>query len=244
MAGDLVLSAVCAIALLASLLVLAVGMMVRVGQWLRTPQPLPVPATPAPTTRAGVVLRLVRETFLFHSLFKASRWTWVAGWCLHVALALVALGHLRFLTHELWRWLPDTHALAAPVGVLLLLSLAGLWLRRVLVKRVRYVSQPSDHLMLLLLASVAASGLWMAAADDGVAPAVRVFVRGLAAGELRPYPADAAAVVHLLLASVLFAVFPFSKLLHAPGLFASPTRYQPDSARLSGQPSVRGVRGP
>jgi nitrate reductase gamma subunit len=30
--------------------------------------------------------------------------------------------------------------------------------------------------------------------------------------------------IHLFLVSVLFAYFPFSKLMHAPGVFLSPTR--------------------
>ena len=37
--------------------------------------------------------------------------------------------------------------------------------------------------------------------------------------------------LHLLLVCVLMIVFPFSKLLHAPGLFFSPTRNQADNPR-------------
>ena len=38
-------------------------------------------------------------------------------------------------------------------------------------------------------------------------------------------------MVHLGLVLVLMFVFPFSKLLHAPGVFFSPTRNQVDNAR-------------
>jgi hypothetical protein len=37
--------------------------------------------------------------------------------------------------------------------------------------------------------------------------------------------------VHLGLVAALMLVFPFSKLLHAPGLFFSPTRNQADNPR-------------
>ena len=38
-------------------------------------------------------------------------------------------------------------------------------------------------------------------------------------------------LVHLLLVAGLMIVFPFSKLLHAPGVFFSPTRNQVDDPR-------------
>ena len=37
--------------------------------------------------------------------------------------------------------------------------------------------------------------------------------------------------VHLLLVAILMLIFPFSKLLHAPGLFFSPSRNQVDNPR-------------
>jgi hypothetical protein len=38
-------------------------------------------------------------------------------------------------------------------------------------------------------------------------------------------------LVHLALVAVLMIVFPMSKLLHAPGVFFSPTRNQVDNPR-------------
>jgi nitrate reductase gamma subunit len=38
-------------------------------------------------------------------------------------------------------------------------------------------------------------------------------------------------MVHLMLVIVLMAIFPISKLLHAPGLFFSPSRNQVDNPR-------------
>jgi nitrate reductase gamma subunit len=38
-------------------------------------------------------------------------------------------------------------------------------------------------------------------------------------------------IVHLSLVATLLVVFPYSKLLHAPGVFFSPTRNQKDDPR-------------
>ena len=42
-------------------------------------------------------------------------------------------------------------------------------------------------------------------------------------------------LVHVASVALLMVIFPFSKLLHAPGVFFSPTRNQTDSSRLEGQ---------
>jgi nitrate reductase gamma subunit len=47
----------------------------------------------------------------------------------------------------------------------------------------------------------------------------------------QPLPADRILLVHLALVALLMIVFPVSKLLHAPGVFFSPTRNQVDNPR-------------
>lgn len=44
-------------------------------------------------------------------------------------------------------------------------------------------------------------------------------------------PVDPLIIVHLGLVALLMIVFPISKLLHAPGVFFSPTRNQVDNPR-------------
>ena len=60
---------------------------------------------------------------------------------------------------------------------------------------------------------------------------LKTFVLGLLRLELHPIPSDAILIVHLVLVGTLLVVFPFSKLLHAPGIFFSPTRNQVDDPR-------------
>jgi nitrate reductase gamma subunit len=129
--------------------------------YARTPQPLKIPIPPAPTTRGGVVLRMLLEVTLFRALFRSNKWIWLFGWLFHVALLAVLLRHLRYFTEPVWAWVALIQPFGIYAGFAMLAGLAGLWARRVLVDRVRYISSPSDHLMLALLAAIAASGLAM-----------------------------------------------------------------------------------
>lgn len=217
--------------LYAALAVFAVGLAVKIVRYARTPVPLKIPTMPAPLTRGGVVLRMLREVVLFESLFKASRWTWIFGWLFHAGLLLTLLTHLRYFTEPVWWWV----ALIAPfgryAGIAMVVGLAGLLARRLLVDRVRYISAPSDFLMLVLLLAIAASGLAMRFVAHTDIVAVKQFALGMLALAPSQLPADIALVLHLALVAVLLLIFPFSKLLHAPGLFFSPSRNQIDNTR-------------
>jgi nitrate reductase gamma subunit len=83
-------------------LVLLAGVTFKVVQYARTPAPLKIPTTPAPTTRAGVVFRMTREVVLFESLFRGNKWTWIFGWIFHFGLFLVTLRHLRYFMEPVW----------------------------------------------------------------------------------------------------------------------------------------------
>ena len=57
------------------------------------------------------------------------------------------------------------------------------------------------------------------------------FMLGLMRLSIQPLPADPLLLLHLTLVALLMIVFPISKLMHAPGLFFSPTRHQADNPR-------------
>lgn len=212
-------------------LVLVGGLAARIADYWRTPAPLKIPTTPAPTTTGGVALRMTREVLLFESLFKSNLWIWGLGWLFHVGLALVLLRHLRYFTEPVWGWVAFIQPFGIYAGFAMATGLAGLWARRFLVERIRYISTPSDHLMLALLVMIAVSGLMMKFVAHTDVVAVKAFFLGLMRFDLQPLPADGPLYVHLALVALLMIVFPFSKLLHAPGIFFSPTRNQADDPR-------------
>ena len=78
--------------------------------------------------------------------------------------------------------------------------------------------------MLILLLLIAGSGMWLGHVAPGSVGAAREFALGLVRFETRPLPGDLVLWLHLASAGLLVVLLPFSKLLHAPGVFLSPTR--------------------
>jgi len=225
------LSVIYAVAFYAATLLLVAGTVRKIVDYARTPAPLKIPTTPAPTTASGVGLRMAREVLFFDSLFRSSKWTWLFGWMFHVALLLVLLRHLRYFQQPVWAPVVWVQPFGTYAGFAMVAALAGLWARRILVDRVRYISTPSDHLMLALLLAIGASGLALRFVAHTDIVAVKTFMLGLIRFDLQPLPGDSTLLLHLALVALLMIVFPISKLLHAPGLFFSPTRNQADTAR-------------
>ncbi|MBK6472152.1 MAG: respiratory nitrate reductase subunit gamma [Betaproteobacteria bacterium] len=211
--------------------IFVVGLALKIRSYARTPAPLKIPTTPAPTTTSGVALRLTREVVFFESLFKASKWTWLFGWLFHAALLLVVLRHLRYFQQPVWDVITFVQPFGMYAGFAMVAGLAGLWARRFLVDRVRYISTPSDHLHLALLIAIGLSGLGMRFVSHTDIVAVKAFMLGLMRFDIQPLPTDPLLLLHLALVALLMIVFPISKLLHAPGLFFSPTRNQADTSR-------------
>ncbi len=202
--------------------VLAFGLGYKIVQFARTP---------APTTPSGVWFRMGREVVLFESLFRSNKWIWLFGWMFHVGLALVVVRHLRYLIP-----IPGALAHLMPIigivgGLLMLVGLLGLLARRLLVPRIRYITRPGDRAILGLLILIGLSGFAMTFWSHTDIVQVKAFLLGLLFFNWQPLPTDPALLVHLLLVAVLAIIFPFSKLLHAPGVFFSPTRNQVDNPR-------------
>jgi nitrate reductase gamma subunit len=176
-------------------------------------------------------VRLFFEVTLFNSLFKSNKWIWLFGWLFHAALLFVLLRHLRYFTDPVWDWVNIIQPYGKYAAFLMVFGLGGLWARRFLVDRVRYISSPSDHLMLALLIGIGLTGLGIKYAAPTDIVAIKAFILGLIYFDWQPMPADLLLSTHLALVALLMIIFPFSKLLHAPGLFFSPTRNQVDNPR-------------
>lgn len=211
--------------------VLVLGVGLKIVQYAKVPAPLKIPIMPAPMTRWGVVLRMARELFFFRSLFRANKWIWLLGIVFHVALALVLLRHFRYFTEPVWTPIVLIQDIGMYAGFGMVLGLAGLWARRFLVERIRYISSPSDHLMLALIILIGTSGLSLRYLARTDIIAVKAFFIGLMRFDWQPLPTDGFLLFHLALVASLMIVFPFSKLLHAPGVFFSPTFNQVDNPR-------------
>ena len=225
------MSVLFAILFYAATAILALGLAYRIRKYIVTPAPLKIPTTPAPTTRAGVAFRMLKELTLFESLFKSNKWIWIFGWLFHFGLLLVLLRHLRYFTDPVWWWVALLQPFGKYASFAMLFGLAGLLLRRIVVDRVRYISAPSDYLMLLLIIAIGASGALMTFVTHTDIVTLKYYLLGLMVFDIRTLPADPILIIHLLLVILLMVIFPVSKLLHAPGVFFSPTRNQVDNPR-------------
>jgi len=211
--------------------IIVAGLVFKIRLYAITPTPLRIPTTPAPTTGSGVVARLFFEVTLFNSLFKSNKWIWLFGWLFHAALLFVLLRHLRYFTDPVWGWVDMIQPFGKYAAFIMVVGLGGLWARRFLVDRVRYISSPSDHLMLALLIAIGLTGLGIKYVAPTDIVGVKAFILGLLYFDWQPMPRDLLLGTHLALVVLLMIIFPFSKLLHAPGLFFSPTRNQIDNPR-------------
>jgi respiratory nitrate reductase gamma subunit len=213
----------------------------RLFTWLRAPVPLKIVLTPGPVTAGGVARRLAGEVVLFRSLFGADRLLWGAAWLFHVSLVLLAAGHVGglvipgFARASLGLSEEQFHQLAqvagGAFGLLAVVPLVGLLWRRLALERVRHISVLGDHLALVLLLSIIATGnqmRFMGGLDLGQA---RQFVSGLLTFHPVAPPHNAAFAAHLLLVCALLVYIPFSKLVHLGGLVFSPTLNQKNNPR-------------
>jgi nitrate reductase gamma subunit len=169
---------------------------------------------------------------LIHWSYK---WLWLGAIAFHYAFLVVLIRHLRFFTEPVPGFLHLIDSVDGfmyfftPVvymsGIVLVVAATYLLARRITNPSLRYISLAADYFPLLLIISIATSGILMRYVYKVDIVAVKELVLSLVA--LHPkVPAGIAPIffVHLFLVSVLIAYFPFSKLMHAPGVFFSPSR--------------------
>lgn len=212
--------------------IFTLGITYKIVQYARTPVPFKIPISPTSLTRFAVIIRIIKEVFLFSSLFKASKWTWLFGWLFHWSLFLIFIRHLPYF------WSADTFSFLHQLWFLkytvipFTFSILGLLGRRIFIDRLRYISAPSDYLWLFLFLLIAITGLLMTFAHYHPNLAmVYNYAQGLVTFNWSEVPRSIIFLIHISLFYILIALFPISKMLHMVGVFFSPTINQIDNAR-------------
>lgn len=220
----------------------ALGLLWRLIGYVRAPAPLPVAVTPAPASDAGAAGRVAVDVLIFPNLFKADKALWAGAWTFHIALWVILLRHLRYFTYPV----PGLSLFMSPAAmwagyVFGLAALFLLW-RRLALRRTLYISGLPDYFALALLALIAGTGILMKYWLHVYLVDVKAFILGLLT--LRPVapPQHPLFLVHFLLVTLLLLYFPFSKLLHAGGIFFSPTHNQPYEIQKRGKRWDRELR--
>jgi nitrate reductase gamma subunit len=210
-----------------------------------------------PSSTGGVIARMALEVFAFRSLFRNTRielrdgpkvdygsnkWLWVAALAFHYAFLVVFIRHFRLFLEPVPFFVGALESVDGfmEIGlprlmmssVVLLLAALYLFLRRVAVPQLRYISLASDYFPLFLIMGLATSGILMRYFLRVDITSVKELVIGLVSFHPTiPKGIGVIFYIHLFLLSVLIAYFPFSKLMHAGGVFFSPTRNLPNDNR-------------
>jgi nitrate reductase gamma subunit len=204
----------------------------------------------SPFTTRAVIGRMLLEVLLFRSLFRNTKselrdgprlvygeekWLWLAAMAFHWTFLIVFLRHLRFFMEPVPGWVVILQSLdgffqiGAPVllwtGVILLAALLYLLARRIFDAQVRYISLFTDYFALFLLLGLTISGILMRYFTKVDIVAIKQLGVGLVTlSPVVPASISPLFFVHLVMLTALIAYFPFSKLVHMPGVFLSPTR--------------------
>lgn len=210
-----------------------------------------------PSGTAGVIGRMLLEVFLFRSLFSntkfelrdgpklaqgSAKWLWFAGLVFHWSFLIVLLRHIRLFTVPVPAFLDKIEILDGFLeigipgllisGVVLLLAVTYLFLRRAFIPQVRYISLAADYFPLFLIMGIALSGITMRYFVKVDVVNVKHLTMGLVTFNTTiPQGIGVIFYIHLFLVSVLFAYIPFSKIMHMGGVFLSPTRNLANNGR-------------
>ena len=207
------------------------GFAAKVLKYAKTPSPLKIPTTPAPINPIGAAIRVLQDVIYFNSLFKGNKWTWLGGIMFHYAFLLVVLRHLRYFIYPVSGWDMALQNVGIYAGILLPVAVLYLLMRRTTVDRTMFVSSLADYFVLALIFGIAVTGLLMKFYLRPFMVDVKGFVLGLVTLNFSNVPVEPVFLLHFTLVMALLAYFPFSKLMHAGGVFFSPTRHQCDNPR-------------
>jgi [DsrC]-trisulfide reductase subunit M len=212
----------------------------------------------SPHNTWGVIGRMFLEVVLFRSLFRntksevrqgpsvtfaSAKWLWLAGIGFHYAFLTIVIRHIRFFAEPvpapiaMLSSLDGFFEILVPTvfltDIVFLAAVTYLFLRRIVIPHMRYLSLPADYFALFLILGIGVTGVLMRQVFKVDLLKVKELTMGLAA--FSPASPDGIGVIfyiHLFLVSCLLAYFPFSKLMHAGGVFLSPTRNMANDNRM------------
>jgi nitrate reductase gamma subunit len=212
----------------------------------------------SPHSLLGVIGRMILEVFLFRSLFRntkaelkngptivygSSKYLWLGALAFHWSLLIIVLRHFRYFTEPVFTFVPFLQNLdgffqvGIPIiyitNIVIVVALSFLLIRRIIDPKLKYISLSSDYFPLFLLISIVITGILMRYFTKVDIVSIKELAMGLFS--LQPVVPEGIGImffIHLFLVCVLLIYFPFSKLLHMPGVFLSPTRNLANNNRM------------
>ncbi|MCJ7484412.1 MAG: sulfate reduction electron transfer complex DsrMKJOP subunit DsrM [Thermodesulfovibrionales bacterium] len=203
-----------------------------------------------PSSGFGVIIRMALEVLLFRSLFRntraelrdgpklsyaSSKWLWLGGLAFHYTFLFVVIRHLRLFFEPVPGAITIVESLdgffqvGAPVvyitDLIFLGAVTFLFLRRVIIPQVRYISLAADYFPLFLIGGIGITGVLMRYFLKTDVVGIKELTMGwVTLNPVVPQGINIIFYIHLFLICSLLAYFPMSKLMHMAGVFLSPTR--------------------
>lgn len=249
------------------------GFVYRVMYWAKSPVPFRIPTTcgqanslpwiqqnklDCPSTKAGVIGRMLLEVFLFRSLFRntqaevqqgprliygSSKWLWLFALLFHYTFLVIVLRHMRLFTDPIAPFIHNLEffdglfQVGAPVlyqsDLIFMGAITFLFVRRIVLNNIRYISLPADYFPLFLIFGIGLTGILMRYFLRVDVVSIKQLTLGLATfAPVVSGQIGTVFFVHLFLVCCLMIYFPFSKLMHLGGVFMSPTRNMVNNSRM------------
>lgn len=163
--------------------------------------------------------RAIKGFVFFTGLYKRDKVLWLGSSSLHLGLLLVIVAHVRVILP------PDLDPICLRIALIGsgLMTVSGTYLlvRRIIVQRVREITDFRDYLAEFILLFFSATA-FLVVLDGGVSSeALRHYVSGLSTGTAAVIEVQSMFVWHMLAVQLLLIVIPFSHLLHLGGIFLS-----------------------
>lgn len=207
-----------------------INMAIKIKNWVKVPVPYELTVFPSPLTKSGKIKILLKETFTFRTLlYGNNKIFWFFSVVFHFSLIVVLVGHILgiYFTGEHFTYLGlsgDESKLLSNffgnlAGILLMISVLYLLLRRYFIHLIRIISVRSDYLILYLLIGIILTGNAMRFFNGVELIEVRNYIWGLAIYSMEPLPKNAWFLIHFTLVQMFLLYFPFSKLVHSCGYF-------------------------
>lgn len=212
-----------------------------------------------PSTAGGTFVRMALEVLCFRSLFRntkldnrsdegrvgygSDKSLWLFSLMFHYCFLVVLLRHLRLFLEPVpmvitgIEFVDSILQIGVPTlyltDVFFVVGVTFLLARRIFDAKVAYISLAADFFPLLLILAIAGTGIWMRYVAKVDVIAIKELIMGLMTFKpVIPKNVDPLFYSHFFLVCVLWAYFPFSKLMHLGGVFLSPTRNLPNNTRM------------
>jgi nitrate reductase gamma subunit len=203
-----------------------------------------------PSSGLGVIVRMALEVLLFRSLFRntraelrdgpkisyaSSKWLWLGGLAFHYTFLVILIRHMRLFFEpvpgviSIVESLDGFFQVGAPIvyitDLIFLGAVTFLFLRRVVIPQVRYISLAADYFPLFLIVGIGVTGVLMRYFLKTDVVGIKELTMGwVTLNPVVPQGINIIFYIHLFLICSLLAYFPMSKLMHMAGVFLSPTR--------------------